>query len=155
MCLGTWVRRRGPSFPGIVGRDFPRRLGAARHEGPSDRRDLRAVPQLLWRAAQKDAPRAGPASPSRAGSALPAMKVHLIDGTYELFRNYYGAPPKKTPGGREIGATLGVLRSLLALLAQTGTTHVACAFDHVVESFRNDLFPGYTTREGVAPEPLR
>ena len=83
-----------------------------------------------------------------------AMKIHLIDGTYELFRNYYGAPPKKTPGGREIGATLGVLRSLLALLAQTGTTHVACAFDHVVESFRNDLFPGYKTGEGVDPELL-
>jgi len=56
-----------------------------------------------------------------AGQPPRTMKIHLIDGTYELFRNYYGAPPKKTPGGREIGATLGVLRSLLALLAQTGT----------------------------------
>jgi 5'-3' exonuclease len=82
------------------------------------------------------------------------MKVHLIDGTYELFRNYYGAPPKKSPDGREIGATLGVLRSLLALLAQPATTHVACAFDHIVESFRNDLFPGYKTGEGVDPELL-
>jgi len=89
-----------------------------------------------------------------AGQPPRTMKIHLIDGTYELFRNYYGAPPKKTPGGREIGATLGVLRSLLALLAQTGTTHVACAFDHVVESFRNDLFPGYKTGEGVDPELL-
>lgn len=82
------------------------------------------------------------------------MKVHLIDGTYELFRNYYGAPPKKSPDGREIGAALGVLRSLLALLAQPATTHLACAFDHVVESFRNDLFPDYKTGEGVDPELL-
>jgi len=82
------------------------------------------------------------------------MKIHLIDGTYELFRNYYGAPPKKSPDGREIGAALGVLRSLLSLLAQPGTTHVACAFDHVVESFRNDLFPDYKTGEGVEPELL-
>jgi 5'-3' exonuclease len=82
------------------------------------------------------------------------MKIHLIDGTYELFRNYYGAPSKTTPEGREIGATIGVLRSLVALLTQPGTTHVACAFDHVIESFRNDLFQDYKTGEGVDPELL-
>ncbi|HMK08564.1 MAG TPA: 5'-3' exonuclease H3TH domain-containing protein [Anaerolineales bacterium] len=80
------------------------------------------------------------------------MKIHLVDGTYELFRNFYGAPPKKTGDGHEIGATLGVLRSLVALLAQPGTTHVACAFDHVIESFRNDLFPDYKTGEGIDPD---
>ena len=82
------------------------------------------------------------------------MKIHLIDGTYELFRNYYGAPPKKTPGGREIGATVGVLRSLLALLQGSGATHVACAFDHVIESFRNDLYAGYKTGDGIEPDLL-
>jgi len=80
------------------------------------------------------------------------MNVHLVDGTYELFRNYYGAPPKKAPDGREVGATLGLLRSLLSLLGSPGVSHVACAFDHVIESFRNDLYEGYKTGEGVDPE---
>jgi 5'-3' exonuclease len=80
------------------------------------------------------------------------MQIHLVDGTYELFRNYFGAPPKKAPDGREVGATLGLLRSLLALLARPDTTHIACAFDHVIESFRNDLFPGYKTGAGVDPK---
>ncbi len=79
------------------------------------------------------------------------MKIHLVDGTYELFRNYFGAPPKKALDGQEVGATLGLLRSLLALLTRPETTHVACAFDHVIESFRNDLFSGYKTGEGVDP----
>ena len=79
------------------------------------------------------------------------MKIHLIDGTYELFRSYYGPPPKKAPDGREVGATIGLLRSLLALLGDPDVTHIGCAFDHVVESFRNDLFPGYKTGEGIDP----
>jgi 5'-3' exonuclease len=80
------------------------------------------------------------------------MKVHLVDGTYELFRNYYGAPPKTAPDGREVGATLGLLRSLVAMLSQPGVTHVAYAFDHVIESFRNDLYFGYKTGEGMEPD---
>lgn len=79
------------------------------------------------------------------------MKIHLVDGTYELFRNFYGAPPKKAPDGREVGATLGLLRSLLMLLTSPGTTHVAVAFDHVIESFRNKLFSEYKTGQGVDP----
>jgi 5'-3' exonuclease len=82
------------------------------------------------------------------------MKIHLVDGTYELFRSFFGAPPKKAPDGREVGATLGLLNSLLALLTKSGATHVACAFDHVIESFRNDLFPEYKTSEGVADDLL-
>src|SRR5918911_5550818 len=82
------------------------------------------------------------------------MRIHLVDGTYELFRSFFGAPSKKAPNGREVGATLGLLNSLLALLAKSGATHVACAFDHVIESFRNDLFPRYKTSHGVAPELL-
>jgi 5'-3' exonuclease len=82
------------------------------------------------------------------------MKIHLVDGTYELFRNYFGAPPKKSPEGREVGATVGLLKSLSMLVSTPGVTHVACAFDHVIESFRNDLFAGYKTGDGVAPDLL-
>ena len=82
------------------------------------------------------------------------MKIHLVDGTYELFRNFYGAPPKKAPDGREVGATLGLLNSLLALISKSGATHIACAFDHVITSFRNDLFSGYKTGDGVDPALL-
>jgi 5'-3' exonuclease len=80
------------------------------------------------------------------------MKIYLVDGTYELFRNHFGAPPKKSLDGREVGATLGLMRSLLMLLAQPEVTHVGVAFDHVIESFRNDLFPGYKTGAGVDPD---
>src|SRR6266508_3395584 len=82
------------------------------------------------------------------------MNIHLIDGTYELFRNHFGAPPKKAPDGREVGATLGLLRSLSMLLTSPNVTHVGVAFDHVIESFRNDLFAGYKTGEGVDPDLL-
>jgi 5'-3' exonuclease len=77
------------------------------------------------------------------------MKVHLVDGTYELFRSHFGAPPKKAPDGREVGATVGLLKSLLSLVSTPGITHVACAFDHVIESFRNELFPEYKSSKGV------
>jgi 5'-3' exonuclease len=79
------------------------------------------------------------------------MKIHLLDGTYELFRGFYGPPPRKAPDGREVGATVALLRSLIALIGQTGATHIGCAFDHVVESFRNDLLDSYKTGEGIDP----
>ena len=82
------------------------------------------------------------------------MKIYLVDGTYELFRHHFGAPPKKAFDGREVGATIGLLKSLLALLARPGVTHVAVAFDHVIRSFRNDLFAGYKSGEGVDPALL-
>ncbi len=82
------------------------------------------------------------------------IKVHLVDGTYELFRNHFGAPPKKSADGREVGATLGLLRSLLMLLTSPGVTHMAVAFDHVIELFRNELYAGYKTGEGVDPDLL-
>jgi 5'-3' exonuclease len=82
------------------------------------------------------------------------MKIHLVDGTYELFRNHFGAPPKKSPSGQEIGATLGLLRSLLMMLTSPEVTHVAVAFDHVITSFRNELYSGYKTGEGVDPNLL-
>jgi 5'-3' exonuclease len=79
------------------------------------------------------------------------MKIHLVDGTYELFRAHFGAPPKKAPNGMEVGATLGLLRSMLLLLSDPEVTHVAVAFDHVIESFRNKLYSGYKTGKGVDP----
>jgi 5'-3' exonuclease len=82
------------------------------------------------------------------------MKIHLVDGTYELFRSFYGPPPRKSPDGREVGATIGLLSSMLALVSDPDITHIACAFDHVIESFRNDLYPGYKTGEGINPDLL-
>ena len=80
------------------------------------------------------------------------MKVHLVDGTYELFRAYYGVPPAHDAAGRPVGAVRGILATLLSLLREPGVTHVACAFDHVIESFRNQLFAGYKTGEGIDPD---
>ena len=78
--------------------------------------------------------------------------MHLIDGTYELFRHFFAAPPAMDANGREIGAVRAVLRSVLSMI-ENGATHVGVATDHVVESFRNELYAGYKTSEGV-PEPL-
>jgi 5'-3' exonuclease len=82
------------------------------------------------------------------------MRIHLVDGTYELFRAYFGAPKATSPAGAEVGATRGLLRSLLSLLREDGVTHVGCAFDHVIESFRNRLFAGYKRGDGVAEDLL-
>ncbi len=79
------------------------------------------------------------------------MKIHLVDGTYELFRAHFGAPPKKSASGQEVGATVGLIRSLLMLLQTEGVTHVAVAFDHVIESFRNKMYAGYKSSAGVDP----
>src|SRR6201996_6994124 len=78
------------------------------------------------------------------------LELYLIDGTYELFRHYYAVPSARDVDGREVGAVRGVLASLLGLLKE-GTTHIAVATDHVIESFRNELWPGYKTGEGVDP----
>jgi 5'-3' exonuclease len=82
------------------------------------------------------------------------MKIHLVDGTYELFRSHFGAPPRRDADGREVGATVGLLRSLWMLVSTPGVTHVACAFDHVIESFRNELYAGYKSSAGVDPALL-
>ena len=82
------------------------------------------------------------------------MRVHLVDGTFELFRAYHGAPSRRTPSGQEVGAVAGLLRSLIGLLRQREVTHLACAFDHVIESFRNRLFPPYKSSAGVPAELL-
>ena len=79
------------------------------------------------------------------------MKVHLIDGTYELFRHYFAVPAATNDRGVEIAAARGVVSSMLNMLS-AGTTHIAVATDHVIESFRNDLWPGYKDGSGIEPE---
>jgi 5'-3' exonuclease len=81
------------------------------------------------------------------------MDVHLIDGTYELFRHYFAVPAAADTTGQEIGAVRGVLTSVVSMI-ERGATHIGVATDHVIESFRNDLYPGYKTSEGVPPDLL-
>ncbi len=81
------------------------------------------------------------------------MKVYLVDGTYELFRHYYAVPSARDADGREVGAVRGVVASVLGML-KGGVTHIAVATDQVIESFRNSLWPGYKTGEGVEPDLL-
>ncbi len=81
------------------------------------------------------------------------MKVHLVDGTYELFRYYFALPSHVTDQGLEVSAARGVLGSMLGML-EGGATHVGVATDHVIESFRNEMWPGYKTSLGVPPELL-
>ena len=78
------------------------------------------------------------------------MRVHLVDGTYELFRYFFALPSHVTPDGRETGALRGVLGSMLDLI-EDGATHIAVATDHVIESYRNDLYAGYKTGDGIDP----
>ena len=81
------------------------------------------------------------------------LKTYLIDGTYELFRHYYALPSARDQDGFEVGAVRGVLASVLSMI-KDGATHIAVATDHVIESFRNDLWPGYKTGEGIEPALL-
>jgi 5'-3' exonuclease len=81
------------------------------------------------------------------------FRVHLVDGTYELFRHHFAVPSHLDDAGTEVAAVRGVLGSMLGMLEQ-GATHLGVATDHVVESFRNDLWAGYKTSEGMDPELL-
>ncbi len=80
------------------------------------------------------------------------MLVHLLDGTYEMFRAYYGVPARRSPDGREVGAVRGVIETTIPLLSDPSVTHIAVATDHVIESCRNYLYEGYKTGEGMEPE---
>lgn len=82
------------------------------------------------------------------------MKLHLVDGTFELFRCWFGAPKARSAEGLEVGAVRGLLRTMLGLLKEPETTHVGIAFDRVIESFRNELFAGYKTGDGIEPDLL-
>src|SRR5262249_1997946 len=130
------VAAQGPSVPDGAGPALRRARAAQRWR--ASRRGISAVP-LLWKN------RLGLGYSNQGGT----VKIYLVDGPYELFRSHFGAPPRTAPDGREVGATLGLLRSLLLLLTTPGVTHVACAFDHVIESFRNGMYPGYKTGAGV------
>jgi 5'-3' exonuclease len=81
---------------------------------------------------------------------LVTLTIHLVDGTYELFRHFYAMPPAKNRAGEEVAAVRGVVYSLRRLV-QEGATHIGVATDHVIESFRNDLWPGYKTGDGIDP----
>jgi len=87
-------------------------------------------------------------------SSVDGVKLYLIDGTYELFRNYFGVPPRQAPNGMEVGATSGIIGSTLVLLNEPGVTHVAAAFDSVIESFRNEMYPSYKDGTGIEQELL-
>ena len=84
-------------------------------------------------------------------SKTAAVRIHVIDGTYELFRHHYALPSARDAEGREIAAVRGVLTSIRGLL-RDGATHIGVATDHVIESFRNGLWPGYKTGEGIDPD---
>ena len=80
------------------------------------------------------------------------MDVHLVDGTYELFRYFYAVPSAKEADGTEVGAVRGVLASVLGMINRGGATHIGVATDHVIESFRNALWRGYKTGAGIDPD---
>ena len=82
------------------------------------------------------------------------MDVYLVDGTYELFRAHFAMPALESPAGQPVGAVHGLIQSLLRLMRENEVTHIGCAFDSVIPSFRNDLLPGYKTGEGTPPELL-
>jgi len=82
------------------------------------------------------------------------MQLHLLDATFELFRAYYGAPSRTAPDGQEVGAVYGLILSTLPLFEEGGVTHLGAATDQVIESFRNQLYPGYKTGEGVPSDLL-
>jgi 5'-3' exonuclease len=88
-----------------------------------------------------------------AGVESSSVIIHVVDGTYELFRHHYALPPARDADGREIAAVRGVLASIRGLLRE-GATHVGVATDHVIESFRNDLWAGYKSGEGIEPALL-
>ncbi|HJP72481.1 MAG TPA: 5'-3' exonuclease H3TH domain-containing protein [Candidatus Limnocylindria bacterium] len=82
------------------------------------------------------------------------MKLHLVDATFELFRAYYSRPPRRAPDGRPVNAVQGLVDSMLSLLREPDLTHIGAATDYVIESWRNDLYPGYKTSAGMDPDLL-
>lgn len=82
------------------------------------------------------------------------MKLHLVDATFELFRAYYSRPPRRAPDGRPVNAVQGIVDSMLSLLREPDVTHIGAATDFVIESWRNDLYPGYKSSDGMDPDLL-
>src|SRR5207302_10587304 len=148
---------------------LPALLGANRVARP-DLREMLPPPALptalLTLTAHPGDPSNALASDAAAAAALPTVaaepelatankerfvRVHLVDGTYELFRYYFALPGHLDDDGVEVDAVRGVLGSTLSLLEE-GATHIGLATDHVIESFRNDMWPGYKTSAGIEPE---
>jgi 5'-3' exonuclease len=82
------------------------------------------------------------------------MKLHLVDATFELFRAYYSRPPRRAPDGRPVNAVQGLVDSMLSLLREPDVTHIGAATDYVIESWRNDVYPGYKSSAGTDPDLL-
>ena len=82
------------------------------------------------------------------------MKLHLVDATFELFRAYYSRPPRRAPDGRPVNAVQGLVDSMLSLLREPDVTHIGAATDYVIESWRNDLYPGYKSSAAMDPDLL-
>jgi 5'-3' exonuclease len=82
------------------------------------------------------------------------VKLHLVDATFELFRAFYSRPPRRAPDGRPVNAVQGLIDSMLSLLREPDVTHIGAATDYVIESWRNDLFPGYKSSAGIDPDLL-
>jgi 5'-3' exonuclease len=82
------------------------------------------------------------------------MKLHLVDATFELFRAFFSRPLERAPDGRPVNAVHGLVDSMLSLLREPDVTHIGAATDHVIESWRNDVFPGYKSSAGVPPDLL-
>src|SRR5829696_9670809 len=157
--LGVINRRRGAGFEadGVVGfeaggADCSRGTGSfagrgaasmapATGRGERSRARVRPARTGVCHARRRRAP---------ASRGRRDMQVHLVDGTYELFRYFFAVPSHLTDDGEEVGALRGVVGSVLQLI-EAGATHVGVATDHVIESFRNDLWPGYKTGAGVDP----
>ena len=113
------------------------------------------MPSYVCKAFDRSNSRADPLYPAassatRAASILEDVTIHLVDGTYELFRHFYAMPSARNRDGEEIAAVRGVMYSLRGLV-KDGATHIGVATDHVIESFRNNLWPGYKTGEGIDP----
>ena len=89
----------------------------------------------------------------KLGPTYEAVQIHLVDGTYELFRHFFAMPSHRDADGREVAAVRGVVASILGMIS-AGATHVGVATDHVIESFRNRLWRGYKTSAGVDPALL-
>ncbi len=82
------------------------------------------------------------------------MKLHLVDATFELFRAFYSRPPRRAPDGRPVNAVQGLIDSMLSLLREPDVSHIGAATDYVIESWRNDLYPGYKSSAGIDPDLL-
>ena len=144
------VKARYLNTSGIIGAAYA--AGLAAHEEAAAKPPPRSRATRRRASAAAAPPRS--AADGRAAGRTAGVQIHLLDATYELFRAHFGRPPRAGLDGEPVGATLGVVESVLSLLREDGVTHLGCATDHVIRSWRNDRYPGYKTDEGMPPELL-